>query len=203
MKIKKKKITRFYSTCVDWLFTFWSQHSIKELQGTCINRVMFTLEFILINTCIFSQNKSENIWAKMDIITEYLLSRNLFTWTVGFPVANYVCATDLSHKFFIEKEYSEPFAKVRNTGMTKVIMQGKLFHHAYFVLQCLSLGADVNSRRMSKPYMGSIFHITNQWNILVIGKYYVNYQNYQNLMILTFSDTKRTQLHIFLLTNSA
>jgi len=106
-------------------------------------------------------------------------------------------------KFFIEKEYSEPFAKVRKTGMTKVIMQGKLFHHAYFVLQCLSLGADVNSRRMSKPYMGSIFHITNQWNILVIGKYYVNYQNYQNLMILTFSDTKRTLMHLFMFTNSA
>ena len=40
----------------------------------------------------------------------------------------------------------------------------------------LSLGA----RRMLKPDMGSIFHIKNEWNILVIGNYYVNYQNYQN-----------------------
>ena len=60
---ENKKNTRFYPTFVDWLFTFWSQqHSIKELQGTCINKVKFTLEFILsINTCIFSINKSENI----------------------------------------------------------------------------------------------------------------------------------------------
>jgi len=37
---------------------------------------------------------------------------------------------------------------------------------------------------MSKPDMGSIFHINNQWNILVIGNYYVNYQNHQNSMLL-------------------
>jgi len=52
-----------------------------------------------------------------------------------------------------------------------------------FVLQCtVSMGGDVNTRQMSKPEMGSIFHIKNQWNILVIGNYYVNYQNFQNLM---------------------
>ena len=45
---------------------------------------------------------------------------------------------------------------------------------------------------MSKPEMGSIFHIKNHWNILVIWNYYVNYQNFQNLMRLTSSDTKRT-----------
>ena len=51
--------------------------------------------------------------------------------------------------------------------------------------------------------MGSIFHIKNQWNILVIENYYVNYQNYQNLMLLTSSDTKRTLMHLFLFTKSA
>ena len=55
---------------------------------------------------------------------------------------------------------------------------------------------------MSKPDMGSIFHIKNQRNILVIGNYYLNYQNYQNLILLTSSDTKRTLKHLFLLTNS-
>ena len=49
---------------------------------------------------------------------------------------------------------------------------------------------------MSTPDMGSIIHIKNQWNILVIENYYVNYQNYQNLMLLTSSDTKRTLMHI-------
>ena len=33
--------------------------------------------------------------------------------------------------------------------------------------------------------------------------YYVNYQNYQNLMLLTSSDTKRTLMHLFLFRNSA
>ena len=71
------------------------------------------------------------------------------------------------------------------------------------VLQCTSLGANVNTRRMSKHDMGSIIHIKNQWNILVIGNYYVNYKNYQNLMLLTSSDTKRTLMHLLLFTNSA
>ena len=35
------------------------------------------------------------------------------------------------------------------------------------------------------------------------GNYYVNYQNYQNLMLLTSSDTKRTLMHLLLFTNSA
>jgi len=32
---------------------------------------------------------------------------------------------------------------------------------------------------------------------LVIGNYYLNYQNYQNLMLLTSSDTKRTLMHLY------
>ena len=54
----------------------------------------------------------------------------------------------------------------------KVIMQGKLFQRCTQFLYCsvLSLGGNVNTRRMSQPDMGSIFHI---------GNYYVNYQNYQ------------------------
>ena len=31
----------------------------------------------------------------------------------------------------------------------------------------------------------------------------MSYQNYQNLMLLTSSDTKRTLMHLFLFTNSA
>ena len=40
-------------------------------------------------------------------------------------------------------------------------MQGKLFQKCTHLLYCsvLSLGANVNTRRMSKPDMGSIFHI--------------------------------------------
>ena len=87
----------------------------------------------------------------------------------------------------------------------KDVRQGKWFQKCTHLLYCsvLSLGANVNTRRMSKPDMGSSIHIKNQWNILVIGNYYMNYQNYQNLMLLTSSDTKRTLVHLLLFTNSA
>ena len=83
-------------------------------------------------------------------------------------------------------------------------MQGKLLKKCTHLLYCsvLSLGGNVNKRWMSQPDMGSIFHIKNQWNILVIGNYHVNYQNYENPMFLTSSDTKRTLMHLFLFTNS-
>ena len=79
-------------------------------------------------------------------------------------------------------------------------MQRKLFQWYAHLLHygVLSLGGNVNKRRMSKPDMGSIFHIKNQLNIMVIGNYYVNYQNYQNLMLLTSSDPKtNTDASIF------
>ena len=39
--------------------------------------------------------------------------------------------------------------------------------YSSFVLQCtVSMGSNVNTRRMPKPDMGSVFHIKNQWNIL-------------------------------------
>ena len=81
-------------------------------------------------------------------------------------------------------------------------MQGKLFQRCTHLLYCsvLPLGGNINTRRMSQPDMGmgSIFHIKNEWNILVIGNYYVNYQNYQNSMVLSSTDTKRTLRHLFI-----
>ena len=60
-------------------------------------------------------------------------------------------------KFFIELEqapYKTP----------KVIMQGKLFqrckHHLY--IRVLSLGGNVNTRRMSKSDIGSIIHLPHK-----------------------------------------
>jgi len=90
----------------------------------------------------------------------------------------------------------------------KVTMQGKLFQRCTHLLYCcvLSLGGNVNTRRMSKPDMGSIFHIKNQLNILVIENPYVNYQNYQNyqnLILLSSLDTKRTVMHLCMFKNSA
>ena len=49
--------------------------------------------------------------------------------------------------------------KVRIMVQPEVIMQGKLFQRYSHLL---SLVGNVNTRRMSKPDMGSIFHIKNQ-----------------------------------------
>ena len=83
--------------------------------------------------------------------------------------------------------------------LSKDLMQGKLFQRCAHLLYCsvLSLGGNVNTWRMSKPDMGSIFHIKKSM------KYSSHYQNYQNLMLLTSSDTMRTLMHLFLFTNSA
>ena len=93
----------------------------------------------------------------------------------------------------------------KTLSRTKGVMYGKLFQRCTHLLYCsvLSLGGNINTRRISQPDMGSIFHIKNQWNILVIGNDYVNFQNYQNSMPLTSSDTKKTMMHLFLFTNSA
>ena len=97
------------------------------------------------------------------------------------------------------------FMPLNRIVWTKVVIQGKLFQRCTYFLYCsvLSLGGNIYTRRMSKPDMGSIFHMRNQWNILVIGNYYVNYHNYQNVMLLTSSETGRTLMHQFLFTKFA
>ena len=73
----------------------------------------------------------------------------------------------------------------------------------FFYWSVLFVGGNVNTRKMSRPGMGSIFHIKNQWNILVIGNYNVNHKNIQNSMLLSSSDTRGTLMHLFLFTNCA
>jgi len=60
-------------------------------------------------------------------------------------------------------------------ALCKDIMQGKLFQRCTHLLICsvLSLGGNVNTRRMLQPDM-------------VIGNFNVNYRNFQNSMLLTF-----------------
>ena len=89
--------------------------------------------------------------------------------------------------------------------LPKVLMQGNLFQRCTHFLYCsiLSLGGKVNTRRTHTAWHGINFHKNNLWNILTLGNYYVNFQNYQNSMLLTSSDTRRTLMHLFLFTNSA
>ena len=70
----------------------------------------------------------------------------------------------------------------RRPHCSKVLMQGNLFQRCTHFLHCsvLSLGGKVNTRRMVTAWHGIHFHKNNLWNILVIGNYYVNFQNYKN-----------------------
>jgi len=72
------------------------------------------------------------------------------------------CEQDSHIKKFLHKEASiMPVYCMFPLLKIKVIMQGKLFQRCTHLLYCsvLSLGGNVNIRRMSKPDMGSIFHI--------------------------------------------
>ena len=80
-------------------------------------------------------------------------------------------------------------------------MQGKLFQRSTHLLYCnvMSLGGNVNTRRISQPDIGSIFYIKNEWNILVKR----NYHELSKLMLFSSSDTQQTLMHLFLFTNCA
>jgi len=74
--------------------------------------------------------------------------------------------------------------------------------YAFFVLQCTISGRWCKHKTDVTAWHGINFHKNNQWNILVIGNYYVNFQNYQNSMLFSFSDTKGIVMHLFLFTIS-
>ena len=65
--------------------------------------------------------------------------------------------------------------------LLKVIMQGKLFHWCTHLLFCsvLSIGGKVNTRRMSKSDMGSIFYIKKPMKYSGHRKLLVNYLLYE------------------------
>ena len=76
----------------------------------------------------------------------------------------------------------------QGTNARKVISEV----YAYFVQQCTVFGRKCKHKTDFTTWHGTNFHKNNLWNILVIGKYYANFQNYQNSMLLTSSDTRRT-----------
>ena len=72
-----------------------------------------------------------------------------------------------------------------------------------FVLQFTVFGRKSKHKPDVTAWHGIHFHKNELWHILVIGNYYLNFQNYQNSMLLSSSHTKRTLTHLFLFTNSA
>ena len=80
-------------------------------------------------------------------------------------------------------------------------MQGSYFRGVrYFctAASVLSLDGKVKQKTNSTAWQGIHFHKNNLWNILVIGNYDVNYQNYQHKMRLSSSDTRQTLMHLSL-----
>ena len=109
----------------------------------------------------------------------------------------------MTKRTFIYKNYWLENLMKQDSMQSKVIMQGKLFQSCTHLLYCSVLSLGGNANTSLSPDMRSIFHKKSQWNIMVIGSYYVNFQNYQNSIMLSSSDTKRTLRHLFLFTNSA
>ena len=63
----------------------------------------------------------------------------------------------------------------QGTNARKVISEV----YAFFVLQCSVFGRKSKHKTDVTPWHGIHFHENNLWSILVIGNYYVNYQNIQ------------------------
>jgi len=84
--------------------------------------------------------------------------------------------------------------QVQGTNARKVISE----LYTFFVLLCTVFGRKSKQKTDVRAWHRIHFHKNNLLNILVIGNYSVNFQSYQNSILLTSSDTKRT---LFLFTN--
>jgi len=86
---------------------------------------------------------------------------------------------------------------IQGTNARKVISE----EFASFVLQCTVFGRQCKYNTDVTAWHG--IHLSHKKSMKYdIGNYYVNYQNFQNSMLLFSSDTKRTLMHLFLFTNS-
>ena len=142
--------------------------------------VCLLMEFVLKNqlclmvTCAFLLKKQ---WSKLS------------DWTLFKPVK----------RQYLWPYSSEKDGKSQGTNARKDISEV----YTFFVLQSTVFVRKSKHKTDVTAWHGIDFHKNNLWNILFIGKFYVNYQNYQNSMLLTFSETKRTLIHLFLFKNYA
>ena len=82
--------------------------------------------------------------------------------------------------------YLSPFT-MTYSALPKVLMQGNLFQRCTHLLYC----GNVNTRRMSKPDMGSIFYIKKSMKYSGHRKLLCEFSKLSKLMLLTSADTKR------------
>ena len=145
---------------------------------------------------------STQLWA-----LTLLFRFNLKSYRVNLvaPASSIECLLYLPNVQAIQYELGpERLTRVGNSNILR--LRGKLVHQIrifFTAWQCndyIDFGRQCKHKTDEKAWHG--IHLSHQWNILAIWNYYVNYQNYQNLMLLTSLDTERT-LILFLLTNSA
>ena len=79
--------------------------------------------------------------------------------------------TEISVSSFLTRDRTE-----QGTNAKKVISEV----YAFFVMHCTVFGRKSKHKTDVTACRWIHFHKNNLWNILVIGNYYVNYQNYQN-----------------------
>ena len=129
---------------------FWKVRNgfIKKLDTFINNLWLYTIYVISINYVI------SGLVLRSSSIYKFSLSVCLFVCL--YPI-NVKTAEPIGPKFCV---LSGRYLYTRIDAF-KVIMQGKLFQRCTYLLYCcvLSLGGNVNTTRMSKPDMGSIFHI--------------------------------------------
>ena len=104
---------------------------------------------------------------------------NLTNQNLGFYAINLI----FTFPFTIGKILVKNNGYLSRPGLvnTKVLMQGKLFQRCTHFLYCsVFFGRKIKRKTDVKAWQGINFHKNNLLNILVIGNYYVKYQNYQN-----------------------
>ena len=167
----------------------WVMGIQTNKQTFCSNKMLAKFHQFFISNTLFI------------MFTICLLFRNLFDTNIMLWVSPTVLMTLIVTYWwvYIDQGHSKK-RQTQGYNARKVISEV----YTSFVLQCTVSGRQCKHKTDVESRHGiHLSHKKNQWNILVIGNYYVNYQNYQNSMLLTSSDTKRTLRHLFLFTNSA
>ena len=90
--------------------------------------------------------------------------------------------TNLCNKQWSWNKVKQKYKTVKYIWLTQGTNARKVISEVYtfFVLQCTVFGRKSKHKTDVTAWHGIHFYKNNLWNILVIGNYYVNYQNYQN-----------------------
>ena len=180
---KKSKIAHnFFVTKATYLITIFLKSPWKMDIETCV-----TLSYLLI--------KQKNYF--------FRFSEPFLAFFSTLPSTQTIKVIGLT--FFNDLALANWAMHMHFNPIPKDVMQVKLFQKCTHLLYCsvLSLGNNVNTRRMLQPDIGSIFYIKKSMKYSGHRKLLCELSKWSNLMLFFSSDTKRTLMHLFFFTNSA